>query len=202
MKLAKVSPVHKKEDKQESGNYRPISVLPTLSKIQEKLVYKRLMHCIEQYNILTDIQHGFREYKSTQSASQSFIEYIQEAMDKRFYVVDIFLDLTKAYDILNHDILLDKLNFCGIRGTTEKTAIMFLHFHINQPTVRLGIFLKNEVILYLSKLKFLGIALKENLKWNSHIQAFCLNLSKVTFMIKSLRTVVSEWTLRSITNSN
>jgi hypothetical protein len=85
------------------------------------------MHSIKQYNILTDIQHGFRENKSTQSASQSFIEYIEEAMDKRLYVAGIFLDLTKAYDVLNHDILLDKLNYYSIRGTTNQC---FNSYHI------------------------------------------------------------------------
>jgi hypothetical protein len=64
--------------------------------------------------------------------------------------------------------------------------------------MRPGIFVKNKVIPYSSKLKFLGITLTVNLKWSSHIQALCLNLNKVTFMIKSLRNVVSKWTLRSI----
>jgi hypothetical protein len=76
-----------------------------------------------------DIQHGFRESKSTQSASQSFIEYIQEAMDKSFYVAGICLDLTKAYDVLNHYILLDKLNCYGIRGTTNQWFKSYLSHH-------------------------------------------------------------------------
>jgi hypothetical protein len=129
MKLATVRPIHKRGDTQESGNYRPISILPALSKILEKLVYKRLMYFIKQYNILTDIQHGFRENKSTQSASQSFIEYIQEAMDKIFYIVGIFLDLTRAYDVLNHDILVNKLNCYAVRGTTNQWFKSYLLHH-------------------------------------------------------------------------
>jgi hypothetical protein len=80
----------------------------------------------------------------------------------------------------------------------EKTTVMSFHFHVNRPTMRPGIFLKNKVKAYSSKLKFLGITLTENLKWNSHIQALCLNLCQVTFTIKSLRNVVRKWTLRSI----
>jgi hypothetical protein len=75
-----------------------------------------LISYIDTFNILTPEQHGFRKYISTHTAVQSFVEHIQDALDKQQYVIGICLDLTTAYDVVNHFILLDKLEFCGIRG--------------------------------------------------------------------------------------
>jgi len=81
MKRARIKPLFKKEDKQNMQNYRPISVLSVFSKILEKLMYNRLLSFLKQHHILTEAQHGFRENKSTETASQSFIESVQEALD-------------------------------------------------------------------------------------------------------------------------
>jgi hypothetical protein len=70
-------------------------------------------------NILTEAQNGYREKKSTKAARQTFIERIQEAMDKGLHALGLYFDLTKAYDVFNHDILPDKHNSYGIRGKTN-----------------------------------------------------------------------------------
>jgi len=69
--------------------------------------------------IFTEAQHGLRKGKCIETAVQSFIEMIQEALDKRFYTFGIFIDLTKAYDILNHKLCLEKLFCYGVRGSTN-----------------------------------------------------------------------------------
>jgi hypothetical protein len=70
----------------------------------------RIIAFESKYNLLTEVQNGFRKNKSIETASQTFIEKTQEAMDKRLYVIGIFFDLTKAYDMIDHNILLEKLN--------------------------------------------------------------------------------------------
>ena len=74
------------------------------------------MSFVNKHNILLEVQNEFRKMKSTETASQTFIESVQEAMDQHLHVVGKILDLTKAYDILNHNTLLDKLDSYSIRG--------------------------------------------------------------------------------------
>jgi hypothetical protein len=76
IKIAKVRPLYKKGDRHEVCNYRPISILSVFSKILEKLVYNRLISFVTKHTILTDVQNGFRKNKSTETASQTFIESI------------------------------------------------------------------------------------------------------------------------------
>ena len=116
MKIAKIKPLYKNGGKHSMQNYRPISVLSAFSKILEKLMYNRLLTFLKKHRILTEIQHGFIENKSTETASQSFIESVHEALDNQRKAIGIFLDLAKAYDVINHKTLLDKLDSYGVRG--------------------------------------------------------------------------------------
>ena len=116
MKIAKITPLFKKGDKQDIQNYRPIAVLSVFSKILEKIMYNRLLYYLKKFKILTDEQNRFRDNKSTTTACHTFIEQVQQALDNNLHAVGIFLDLTKAYDVLNHDILLYKLESYGVRG--------------------------------------------------------------------------------------
>ena len=113
-------PVHKKGDARDVSNYRPISLLPVFAKLLEKLMYNRLTECIERNEILTEEQQGFRIKKSTDTALQSFTKRVQEAIEKKMNPTGIFLDLTKAYDVLRHKVLLSKLDTYGIRGVANK----------------------------------------------------------------------------------
>jgi hypothetical protein len=115
-KVARVKPLHKKGDTYNIQNYRPISILLVFSKILEKIMYSRLIRFLNKHNIITKVQNGFTEQKSTITAIQSFIEKIREALDYGLRVVGIFFYLTKAYDVLNHRVLLDKLWAYGVRG--------------------------------------------------------------------------------------
>ena len=106
MKIAKVVPVFKKGDKDDVNNYRPISLLTSVSKILEKIVYIRTCRFCQFHHIFTDFQFGFRENHSTSHALLSFVEKATQALDKFCHMVGIFLDFSKAFDTINHEILL------------------------------------------------------------------------------------------------
>ena len=116
MKIAKVIPLFKKGDKQDISNYRPISLLSSLSKILEKIIYSRTVNFFKLHGIFSNFQFGFREKHSTIHALLTFLDKVAHAIDKYSHLVGIFLDFSKAFDTINHEILLYKLSQYGIRG--------------------------------------------------------------------------------------
>ena len=117
LKIAKILPLYKKGDPELLTNYRPISVLPFFSKIFEKIVYNQLISYLDMKLILYNYQFGFRKKFSTEMAVSFLVNKISEAFDKGDYAVSIFLDLSKAFDTVNHQILFSKLFHYGIRGS-------------------------------------------------------------------------------------
>ena len=98
------------------SNYRPISILPIFIKLLEKLMPKRLLDYINKYNILYDHQLGFQKEKSTEHAESDLYTNIIKAIEKHEKTRAIFLDFARAFDTVNHDLLLRKLEHYGIRG--------------------------------------------------------------------------------------
>ena len=117
LKHATVIPIHKKGPKDDITNYRPISLLSTFSKIFEKLMKHSLIDFLESKNILNSRQFGFRAGKNTFTALKILTEEIYTSLDSQHLLLSIFIDFTKAFDTVNHDILLRKLRHYGIRGT-------------------------------------------------------------------------------------
>ena len=119
LKIAKVNPVFKSGDKHKFTNYRPISILPSISKLLEKVVYNQIYDLITNHKILSPNQFDFRKKHSTYMAINNLYDIITNAIDRKLHTVCIFLDLSKAFDTLDHSILLQKLNHCGIRGISN-----------------------------------------------------------------------------------
>ena len=130
MKTAKVIPIFKAGNKNEVGNYRPISLLPQMSKVLEKIYYKRLMSFINSNSILSESQYGFRKKRSTAYALSDFIESVSNELQDK-YSIGIFIDLKKAFDTVDHKILLKKLQHYGIRGVALSWIESYL-FNRNQ----------------------------------------------------------------------
>ena len=115
-KVGKVTPIYKSGEKSLFDNYRSVTVLPIISKILEKCVYQQLIEHLESNNLLSKHQFGFRKRRSTESAATLFLDDIHKAMGNSKLTGAIFIDLSKVFDTISHNSILEKLPNYGITG--------------------------------------------------------------------------------------
>ena len=129
LKIAKVIPIFKNDDSTLFKNYRPISLLPTISKVLEKIIHNQLSAYFIDSKLFFDNQYGFRPNHSTEYASLELVDIIITQMDRNHLPISIFLDLSKAFDTIDHSILLNKLRHYGLDG---KTLLLFKSYLNNR----------------------------------------------------------------------
>ena len=127
LKIAKVTALFKKGNNALMDNYRAISVLPCISKILESIIYNRLYSFFSENNILYKKQFGFQKQHSTDHAIVYLVNEILNSFENNCYTLGVFIDLTKAFDTVDHNILLKKLLHYGVRGNTLKLLQSYLH---------------------------------------------------------------------------
>ena len=133
-KHGRVVALFKSGDRTDCNNYRPITILPTISKILERAVHQQLYTYLEEQNILTSKQFGFRPRLSTVTALMHFTDTILQNLDNGSMTGVVFLDLTKAFDTVDYDLLLRKLRAIGV----DAQALRWLHsYHMNRQVVTL-----------------------------------------------------------------
>ena len=126
LKCSKIIPIYKKGENTSINSYRPISQLSNISKIIEKLIHSRTYSFLNKYKCIYDLQFGFRNRHSTNHALIQITEKIRKAVDDNNFACGVFVDLQKAFDTVNHNILLQKLKYYGIRGTPLAWFTSFL----------------------------------------------------------------------------
>ena len=126
LKVAKVLPLFKKGDEKLLDNYRPISLLPVLSKVFEKVVYNQVYEYFTLHKLFYKSQYGFRKGHSTELACLELLDRVFEQLDEGKLPIAIFIDLSKAFDTLDHEILLTKLQYYGIQDIALKWFSSYL----------------------------------------------------------------------------
>lgn len=125
-KVARITPIHKGGIQNDPGNYRPISVLPIISRVLEKCFSIRMMSFLEDHKLLVETQFGFRRKRTTEQAMIYLTTIINDVLDKGFKIGAIFLDLMKAFDTVDHELLLKKCEVYGLRGKSLNFLRSFL----------------------------------------------------------------------------
>ena len=126
LKIARITPIFKSGERELVSNYRPISVLTCFSKILERIMYNRLYSFIVENNVLYNKQFGFQKEHSTEHAILQLTNQILQSFDEDKFTIGVFIDLSKAFDTVNHNILLKKLSYYGVRNNNLKWFMSYL----------------------------------------------------------------------------
>ena len=155
MKLADITPVHKKDDVTIKSNYSPISGLPAGSKIFERIIQRQIALHMETF--LSPYLCGYRKGFSVQHALIALIEKLRLSLDNKGYGGEILMDLSKAFDTLNHDLLIAKVHAYGF----SKKALILVKSYLSNRWQRTKI----------NKIKLLGVTIDRELKFKKHVQS-------------------------------
>jgi len=211
LKIAKVIPIYKKGDRSLFSNYRPISVLPVFSKILEKLAYSRISSFLDKNQILTKHQFGFRKNRSTDLAIQTMVDTLHDVIENNDLMVGLFIDLSRAFDTISHDILLGKLDYYGIRGTplnwladylkNRKQYVSYNNYNSSMANITIGVpqgsilgpllFLLyvNDIVLVSDKLSYILYADDTNIFMSGK------SLTYISNVLNNELKMLNEWFL-------
>ena len=128
LKVAKIIPLYNRGDKDLLDNYRPISILPSISKIFERITFNQINDHFTPHYLYYNGQYGFREKHSTQLAALGLIDRITHELDLGNTPINIYIDLSKAFDTLDHIIVISKLEHYGIKGTALQLLLSYLSY--------------------------------------------------------------------------
>ena len=126
LNISKILPIFEKGDVNSVNNYQPISLLPAISKIFERIIYNQLYAYVDNNNILSKEQYIFHIKHSTELAAVKLVDYIKNEIDGKYTPVNIYIDLSKAFNTFNFDILLHKLHYYGVTGVSLERIRSYL----------------------------------------------------------------------------
>ena len=152
-KVAKVIPLYKSGSLAEIDNYRPISILPTLSKILERIVYKQLMAHLERHNLLFEYQFGFRQNRSTELAVTYFTDLIRKEVDSGKATGAVFIDLSNTFDTISHSVLLSTVNCPIMAYMIWNFSALLIIYSIASRSFNFTVCFLNQIQLTLEFLK-------------------------------------------------
>ena len=205
LKHAKVIPVHKTGDETDPSNYRPISLLSVFNRIFERLMYKRLKSFIDKNDMFFKSQYGFRNNYCTQHAILDILNKIQSNVDKKLYSCGIFIDLEKAFDTVDHNVLLCKLHYYGIREIINAWFSSYLSCRTQSTQIGSTVSNKETIVCGVPQGSVLGPLLfliyvndmhRSSNKLDFYLFADDTNLLYADKDLNNLETIVNEELLR------
>ena len=126
LKTGCITPIFKKGDREKVNNYRPVCSLSPLSKIIEKVINNRMVEYLDNFNLFSKTQYGFRKNMGTEDALVNYIDFLQKGLNDSKDIISVFLDLSKAFDVIDHKILAMKLEYYGFRGKFKDFLLSFI----------------------------------------------------------------------------
>ena len=153
----------KKGETSSVANYRPVSLLPLFSKIIEKSMARRLVDFLDRFSLLSDDQYRLRRGLSTADTLVNYIDHLYGCLDRGEHVISVFVDFSRAFDTVKHDILLSKMEMYGIRGKSNEWFKSYLSGRSQQVRVNTSISDKSRIINGLPQGSVLGSSFISNI---------------------------------------